>query len=82
MRIRTKVPKGTQDERLLKLHAWHDFARAIPSMNNEKELHEYMELEKKHYRREYVMLRLMGRISALRTRREKQEIVELCRKGA
>lgn len=74
---RTKVPRNNTDEKLARLHAWQNFAMDVPKLT-EEEAEEYLELEKKHFKRRYVLLRVHGRLAALRSRREKAELIAEC----
>lgn len=75
---RTKVPTGNKDERLANLHAWSSFYKQVPLLETEQEVQEYINLEMKHFKRSYVVLRLHGRYSILRGRRERAEIEAKC----
>lgn len=57
------------------LRAWQEFSRHVIKMEDENEVLEYLELERKHFNRSYVKLRIFGRFNALRTRRERDEIL-------
>lgn len=70
------MPPGKgHDEKLARLRSWDSFAHYISELDNEAEVESYIDLEKKHFKRAYVMLRLVGRRNALRTRRERMEII-------
>lgn len=75
---KTKMLRHNNDDKLARLHAWHTFGDKIVDMDSEDELLEYIELERKHFKRHYVMKRLHGRFSLLRSRREKKEIAAEC----
>lgn len=74
--VKKQMPVGKgQDEKLAKLRAWQSFANVVSEMEDENEVLEYMELEHQYFNRTYTRLRLYGRYNALRTRRERMEII-------
>lgn len=65
--------------KLENLRSWQEFSRRVIEMDDENEVLEYLELERKYFKRPYTALRLYGRYNALRTRRERTELVNGCK---
>lgn len=61
--------------KLENLRSWQTFQNYVSDLEDENEVLEYMALEEEYFNRTYTRLRLYGRYNALRTRRERMEIV-------